>query len=104
MTIKHYKKEYHICKDDNGKMIYAGDLVEVQIPWETRTSYESRVYWDRLHGAYIDAHPAHIKMGHSTYRKLSDFTGRQSIDIWEDGDKFSKKYTLCKKVKSFYTS
>ena len=107
MTIKHYKKEYHICRDDDGKMIYAGDLLELQIPWETRTSYQSRVYWDRLHGAYVDAHPSHIKMGHSNIRGLGDFANKQSIKIWEGDDKngmdiFSYKYTICKKVKSFY--
>ncbi len=33
MTIKAYKKKYKICVDDNGKTIYAGDTVEVLLPW-----------------------------------------------------------------------
>ena len=107
MTIKGYKKKYFICKDDNGKMIYAGDTVEVNLPWETGTSYQSIVYWDRLHGALIEPHPGHKKMGHENYRRLSDFLGKQEHKCWlytedDEDDKFEIKYTKCIKVKSFY--
>lgn len=107
MTIKSYKKKYFICKDDNGKMIYAGDTVEVNLPWETKSSYQSIVYWNRLNGALLEPHPTHVKMGHSNYRKLSDFLGKQEHKSWipttdEEDDKFDISYTKCIKVKSFY--
>jgi hypothetical protein len=101
MNIRHYKKLYYICKDDNGKKIYAGDVVEVRIPWETKTSYQSVVYFNMLDGAFIDAHPGHVKMGLSTHRSLRDFLDKEAIDIMVD-DELTTVKPYCKKVKSFY--
>ena len=58
MTIRNYKKEYWVGKDSFGKMIYAGDTVEVWLPWETRSSHQSKVLWNRIDGAFIESHPA----------------------------------------------
>jgi hypothetical protein len=76
MNVRQYKKRYAICEDDNGRMIYPGDTVEVHMPWETHNSHQSRVYWNPLDGAYIDAHPGHRKMDlGSKHRRLRDYIG-----------------------------
>jgi len=100
MNIRHYKKLYYICKDDYGKKIYAGDTVEVRIPYETKSSHESVVYFNMLDGAFIDAHPGHVKMGLSTHRNLSDYLNKEPMEIMLD-DELTTVKTYCKKVKSF---
>ena len=108
MTIRNYKKAYWIGKDSFGKMIYAGDTVEVWSPMETRSPHQSVVLWNRMDGAFIEAHPAHIKMeGKPHHRDLRYYFDDTSIPIWEynpDGEdriiRHEKGYV--KKVKSFY--
>jgi hypothetical protein len=103
MNIRYYKKLYYICNDDNGKKIYAGDTVEVRLAMETKTSYQSVVYFNMLDGAYIDAHPGHIKMGLSTHRSLGDYLNQKEIPMHTWGvDEPEMVRGFCKKVKSFY--
>jgi hypothetical protein len=103
MTIRQYKKRYAICKDDNGKVIYAGDTVELNIPWETSSTYQSKVYWSMLHGAFVDSHPAHISLqGRNNHRNLSDFLNQEPIKITYDTGEQKTKCGCCRKVKSFY--
>ena len=106
MTIRQYKKKYFICKDDFGKMIYLGDTVEVWMPCEAKP-YQSCVYWNRLDGAFIDGHPAHVKMGISIHRNLSNFLMKNNppvpvYDSFDDDAVPTWKQGDVKKVKSFY--
>lgn len=73
MTIRQYKKKYFICKDSNGKNLYVRDIVSLNISHETSTRYESMIYWNMLDGAFVDSHPAHIKIESSKYRNLRDY-------------------------------
>ena len=102
MTIKQYKKKYYICKDDNGKMIYAGDTVELCHPLEIKSSYQSKVYWNRVDGAFVNPHPTHVKIGITSYKTLSGFLGKQEFKIYYNDDEFNTYQTKCIKVKSFY--
>lgn len=108
MNKRQYKKAYWICKDDDGKMIYAGDTVELLIPYETSKSYTSIVYWDRLYGALVDKHPAHRWMeGGSKYRRLSEYLNqdKRGIPVWDHPDDENPshyKVGFCRKVKNFY--
>jgi hypothetical protein len=104
MNNRRFKKLYAICEDDNGKMIYPGDTVEVLIPWETKTPHRSIVKWNPLDGAYIESHPAHLTLDISKHRKLRDYlwqTGN-GVPIYDHPDdekpsKYVKGY--CRKVK-----
>jgi hypothetical protein len=106
-NLREYKKKYFICKDDNGETIYMGDIVEVHDPMETKTPYQSKVYWNRVDGAFIDPHPAHKSMGHNSHRFLRGFIGKQDRSCWvyhgpNDEDSVWKvRTTKCVKVKSF---
>lgn len=77
-----------ICKDCFGEDIRVGDTVELFVGFETKTSWVSKVYWNMLDGAYVESHPAHIKMGIGGGRRLSYFINAE--------DKLS---TYCKKIK-----
>ena len=110
MTIRNYKKAYWICKDSFGKMIYAGDTVEVWSPMETRNPHQSKVLWNRIDGAFINAHPAHIKMHNEPHhRDLRYYFDDTLIPIWDWDEETEKDYIAryekgyVKKVKSFYT-
>lgn len=88
-----------ICNDSFGNRIYPGDTVELFIGIETRTAWKSPVYWNMLDGAFVKAHPAHIKMGLSVYRNLRDFLDKEDfIGMVDDEKKIIKTY--CKKVKN----
>ncbi len=108
MKIRAYKKKYWICKDDDGKTIYAGDTVELWLPYETGKSYQSIVYWDRLHGALVDRHPAHLALGGHKYRELSgylnqDKSGYPITSFDEDGNEVvNYRVGYCRKVKNFF--
>jgi len=102
MTIKQYKKKYYICKDDNGKMIYAGDTVELCYPLSIKSSYQSRVYWSRVEGAMVDLHPTSIQLGITGFKPLSNFLGKSEVKIYHDNGEFDIYRTKCVKVKSFY--
>ena len=109
MTIRNYKKAFWIGKDSYGKMIYAGDTVEVWLPWETRSPHQSKVLWNRIDGAFIEAHPAHIKMHEKVHhRDLRSYLDTEPLPIWsydENDEGMISRYQqgYVKKVKSFYT-
>ncbi len=99
------KKKTLICQDDNGNDIFHGDTVEVLIPWETSTSHQSAVYFNPLDGAFIDSHPAHIKMKMgSNHRRLRDYLNQsegKGLPIYEHPDDEEPKEWrkgFCKKV------
>lgn len=108
MTIRNYKKAFWIGRDSFGKMIYAGDTVEVWSPMETRTPHQAIVLWNRMDGAFIEAHPSHIKIEKEIHhRDLRYYFDDTPIPIWEynpDGEdkivRYEKGYV--KKIKSFY--
>ena len=50
-----------ICNDSFGNRIYAGDTVELFNGMEMRTAWKSVVHWNMLDGAFVDAHPGHVK-------------------------------------------
>ena len=108
MTIRNYKKEYWIGKDSFGKMIYAGDTVEVWLPWETRTPHQSIVHWNRVDGAFIEAHPAHIRLEQKPHhRDLRSYLNTEPIPVWDyeendEGTIVGYNQGYVKKVKSFY--
>ena len=109
MKIRTYKKKYWISKDDDGKMIYAGDTVELWIPYETQKPYQSIVYWDRLHGALVDRHPAHRWMDRgSNYRRLLEYMNqdKRGFPLYSFDDEGNEicnyRVGYCRKVKSFY--
>jgi hypothetical protein len=94
-----------ICQDDNGNDIFRGDTVEVLIPWETSTPHKSIVYWNPLDGAYIESHPAHLKMNMgSKHRKLRDYLGQsenKGVPIYDHPDDEEPKEWrkgFCRKV------
>lgn len=110
MTIRNYKKAYWIGKDSFGKMIYSGDIVEVWIPHETQKPHQSRVLWNRIDGAFIEAHPAHILIHSGVHhRDLRSYLNQQPMPIWgydnedDEGTIMGYKQGYVKKVKSFYT-
>jgi hypothetical protein len=109
MTIRNYKKAFWIGKDSFGKMIYAGDTVEVWLPWETRSPHQSKVFWNRMDGAFIEAHPAHNKMHEKVHhRDLRSYLDTEPLPIWsydENDEGMISRYQqgYVKKVKSFYT-
>jgi len=74
------RKKLFLGKDDFDQKLYPGDFVELSINIEMRTPWVSRIWWDALHGAYVDAHPGHIAMKLSTTRELSYFF-RKKYDI-----------------------
>lgn len=105
MNKRQYKKKYAICEDDNGKMIYAGDTVELWIPMETKKPHQSIVYFSMLEGAYVEDSPAHDFMngGKRGYRNLSWYLNQETFPIYTYGveePEYKKGY--CIKVKSFY--
>ena len=104
MNFRQYKKKFAICRDDNGKMIYKGDIVKVWIPMETNTGHESRVFHNMLDGAFVLGSPAHAFMndGKQTHRPLRDYLNQKPIPVHEwgvDEPKYQKGY--CIKVRSF---
>ena len=104
MKIRQYKKKFAICKDDNGKVIYKGDIVEVWLPHETNKGHISRVYFNMLDGAFIKGSPAHSFMneGRESYRKLRDYMNQESVPISTFGiDEPTHTKGYCIKVKSF---
>ena len=104
MKIRQYKKKFAICKDDNGKVIYKGDIVEVWLPHETNKGHSSRVYFNMLDGAFVKGSPAHSFMdeGGQNYRKLRDYMNQELVPIYTFGiDESTHTKGYCIKVKSF---
>jgi hypothetical protein len=109
MNRRQWKKKYFICYDDDKRPIYAGDSVEVMIPYETSTPHQSRVYWNPLDGALIKRHPAHLTLSpdRGKYRSLRSYLNqsKKGVPIWgHPDDTEPKEYRkgYCKKIKSFY--
>jgi hypothetical protein len=103
MKIKDYKKKYAICKDNNGKTIYAGDTVRLHAPMEIKSAWESIVHWNMLDGAFVESHPSHIKMGMgSGHRELRYFIDQDVITIPDQDGKMHDYTCFAVKVRSFY--
>ena len=88
-----------ICNDSFGNRIYPGDIVELSMPWEMRSTWKSSVYWNMLDGAFVDSHPGHRKMGISTHRNLREFLDREPMRVINEEDKVETLKPYCKKVK-----
>jgi hypothetical protein len=104
MNIRQYKKKYAICKDDNGKMIYRGDMVMLWSPMETSKHHLSRVYFNMLDGAFVDDTPVFdfLNDGKRGKRSLRDYLNQEPIPIHEWGvDEPTYKKGFCVKVRSF---
>lgn len=89
-----------ICKDSFENKIYPGDIVELFIGMEMRTPWVSRVYWNMLDGAFVDAHPGHVKMGISTHRVLRNFLDKEDFEVSVHGGGTEIMKTYCKKIKT----
>jgi hypothetical protein len=89
----------YICKDSNGKKIYSGDIVELYMPWEMHSPWKSEVYWNPLDGAFVDAHPGHVKMKLSFHRSLREFLFREPMKIENEDNEIEILEAYCKKVK-----
>ena len=101
MNKRYYKKHFLICKDDQGKNIYAGDTVELFVPMETSTPWQSIVYWDMLHGAWVDSHPTHVNMLGNKMRTLYPLLNQAAIPIYIYGVEDPEiKIGYVKKIKS----
>ena len=88
-----------ICNDSFGNRIYPGDIVELSMPWETKSTWTSQVYWNMLDGAFVNAHPAHIKMEISFHRNLREFLDREPMRVINEEDKVETLKPYCKKIK-----
>ena len=94
------KKKIYICNDSFGSRINVGDTVELMMGVEMSTSWTSRVYWNMLDGAFVDAHPGHRKMGLGVHRRLRDFLGKEDIEVNVIGGGTEMMKTYCKKIKN----
>jgi hypothetical protein len=104
MNFRQYKKKFAICRDDNGKMIYKGDIVKVWLPMETNTGHESRVFHNMLDGAFVLGSPAHAFMndGKQSHRSLRDYLNQEEIPVHHWGvDEPTYEKGYCVKIKSF---
>ena len=101
MNIREYKKRYAICKDSNGKMLYAGDTVELSIPLEIKSKWESIVMWNMIDGAFVDPHPSHSAIGLNSHRLLRSFL-QDGIKVKNDEVEWCNLAPSVVKVKSFH--
>ena len=69
---KQYKEKYYLGEDSVGNKLYAADEVELSMPIEIKTPWKSRIHWNPIDGAFVDAHPVHIKMGIGNDRGLRE--------------------------------
>lgn len=61
--------QYTEMDDDDKNEIYPADIVEIRLPWETKTSHKSYVYHTK-EGFMVDSHPAHKSLGLNGPRHL----------------------------------
>jgi len=102
VSIRNYKKKYYICKDDFGKKLYVGDIVEIYLPCELRSTWTSEIAWSMLHGAWVDSHPSHKIFSNDPehQRMLYPLLNQSEITMFTD-DGYVTKKGYCKKIKSF---
>ncbi len=60
---KYHKLKYYLGEDSVGNKLYAADEVELTMPFETKNPWKSRIHWNAIDGAFVDAHPVHKSMG-----------------------------------------
>ena len=65
---------------------------------ETSTTWTSRVYWNPLDGAFVDGHPAHVKMGLGMHRSLRGFLNVEDVETVDTDGNPHVIRTYCKKV------
>lgn len=103
MNKRQFKKKYLLCKDSFGKNIYAGDTVEIYFPIEMSTPWQSQVAWDMLHGAWVDFHPVHVKMGLGKMRELYPLLRSETVPIYTHGvEKPEYKTSYVKVIKHLW--
>jgi hypothetical protein len=90
----------YICNDSFGSRINVGDTVELCMEWEMSSTWTSKVYWNVLDGAFVDAHPGHVKMGLAFHRNLREFIDREPMKIENEDGEIEVLRTYCKKVKN----
>jgi len=102
MTIRNYKKKYFICKDDFGNNLYAGDIVEISIPMELSSTWESEISWSILYGAWVESHPVHKKMSNNPNEQRALY-GLIDQPEWRyyEVDEYKTVKGYVKKIKSF---
>lgn len=88
----------YICNDSFGQRINAGDTVELFHEWEMSTSWTSIVYWNPLDGAFVDAHPGHVKMNMGVHRSLRDFINQEDIRTVNAVGEYIVLKIYCKKI------
>ncbi len=94
------KNKLYICNDSFGSRINAGDIVELCMEWEMSSTWTSKVYWNVLDGAFVDAHPGHVKLGLEFHRNLREFIDREPMKIENEDGEVEVLKTYCKKVKN----
>jgi hypothetical protein len=101
LTIKEYKKRYFLCKDDFGKKLYPGDIVEIYLPSEIGSTWTSEISWGALTGAWVESHPTHKKLSNNPnkQRHLYELLNQHEVTIYDGDYKQIKGYV--KKIKSF---
>jgi hypothetical protein len=98
--MRNKKNKNYICNDSFGRRINVGDTVELMMGIEMHSSWISKVYWNMIDGAFVDAHPGHRKMGLGVHRSLRDFLNREDIKISNQDGGIETVKTYCKKIKT----
>jgi hypothetical protein len=90
----------YICNDSFGSRINVGDTVELFMGIEMSSPWTSKVYWNMLDGAFVDAHPGHRKMKLAFHRNLREFIDREPIKVEIEDGEIEELKTYCKKIKN----
>jgi len=96
--MRNKKNKNYICNDSFGRRINVGDTVELMMGIEMHSSWVSKVYWNMIDGAFVDAHPGHRKMGIGVHRSLRDFLGKEDFEVNVVGGGTEIIKTYCKKI------
>lgn len=103
---KDWKLKYYLGKDSFGNKIYAGDTVELYDPISMSSTWESRIFWNPLDGAFVNSHPSFIKMKMgSRGQSLRYFIESYTIPVYDHPDDEEPAYIqkgYCKLIKPFY--
>ena len=103
MNIRQFKKKYYLCKDDFGNKLYPGDTVEILLSIGNKHPYQSKIYWNMVDGAFIDASPTTIFVndGRKTHSSLRSVLNQEPFYYNQyDSDEMVAQYGYCKKIKS----